>query len=390
MPRIMRQSESRFLSFAKHPSHNPWLDLLRSLAIILVLLRHGSHTPSSGLNDGYVANFFVNGWVGVDLFFVLSGYLIAGGLIRRGGETGALFPRRYFIDRILRIVPAYYAVLAFCLLGIFPGFTIYTDDLGQSVLAHLLFLQDYTGANINVVFWSLGVEEKFYILAPALILILLKCPGKYLCGLVILALLLISPILRGATFEGLDETLSYSDFFAMLRSPFHMSLEGFIVGIAVAILQSNGVRFSSTVALTGLICALAVLTIWLGSHEFMSDITRIDAWVQPTALSLLFGFMVMCAVSLFDQPLPAEPFFRVNARLSYALYLVHFPLVPLAIHFGQDWQGPGFWTVYLALSYAFALLAHFAVEKPFLRLKQKLNDRHHPSAPVRTVREVLP
>lgn len=374
----MQGSGGNFFSFAKQAGHNPWLDLLRSLAIILVLLRHGTGIQNNGLPDGVISNIFSNGWVGVDLFFILSGYLIASGLIRRFGSHEGLFPAGYFKDRILRIVPAYYAVLFLCLMGFFPGFGINSEYSGQSVLAHLLFLQDYTGSDINVVFWSLGVEEKFYLIAPLLVLLLISAKTAPARAAWAISLLLISPLCRGLTFETLGRPIDYHDFFYMMRSPFHMSFEGFIVGIMAAIAVSKGWRLSRTNALTGLCAAAAMLLLWLGSHDFYAAITRFDSWLQPTFLAALFGIMLLCAVSLSNQDLRFEPFFRVNARLSYALYLVHFPLIPLALFLGHERHPMVFWTSYLFLSYAVALLLHFGIEKPFLLLKQKLNAKAEP------------
>lgn len=371
----MQGSERKYLSFAKAAGHNPWLDLLRALAIVLVLLRHGSRAASTELPGGFVSNILANGWVGVDLFFVLSGYLIASGLIRRSESESALFPTGYFRDRILRIVPAFYAVLFLCTLGFFPGFQINSHDPGQSFAAHLIFLQDYTGSDINVVFWSLGVEEKFYILAPALVLLLLRARTAMGCMALGVSFLLISPILRGLTFETFDLPISYPDFFQALRSPFHMSTEGFAVGIMVAFVRSRGWAVARINALAGLSIAAAALVIFLGSHDFYADITRFDAWLQPMALALVFGFMLFCAGSLGDAELPFEPFFRVNARLSYALYLVHFPLIPLALSLSHNQHSAAFWSMYLLLTYAGALLLHFCVEKPFLVMKQKMNAR---------------
>ncbi|QUL36732.1 acyltransferase [Erythrobacter sp. JK5] len=377
----MQDSGGNYFSFAKQAYHNPWLDLLRSLAIFLVLLRHGAVIENTGPPEGALSNFFLNGWAGVDLFFVLSGYLIASGLIRRFGATRSLFPVGYFKDRILRIVPAYYAVLLLCLLGFFPGFRILSEDPGTSFVAHLLFLQDYTGSDINVVFWSLGVEEKFYIIAPVLVLLLLKA-GSWPTRLALAAgILLVSPLGRGLTFEAIDQPVAYFDFFHAMRSPFHMSLEGFVVGIVVAMFRANGRALSRTLALAGLCISAIVLVLWLGSHDFYADITRIDAWLQPTALALLFGVMLLCAASLAGEELKFEPFFRVNARLSYALYLVHFPLIPLAFALGKAQHPLIFWGWYLLVAYAAALVLHFGVEKPFLNLKQRLNARASPAPP---------
>ena len=386
----MQNSSARFLSFEKHAHHNPWLDLLRSLAIVFVLFRHGSGIENNGLSEGFLSNIFKNGWVGVDLFFVLSGYLIASGLIRRSGREDKLFPTSYFKDRILRIVPAYYAVLILCVIGFFPGYQIPSDAVAQSFLNHLLFLQDYTGSDINVVFWSLGAEEKFYIIAPVLVYFLFKPKSIFVCGALALTVLLISPLLRGLTFESVGTEIEYAEFFAAMRSPFHMSMEGFIVGIMVAIVQARGFAMRPSHAFTGLAISATGLFLWLGSHEFYAEMTRVDAWIQPTCLAVLFGFMVLCAVSLSSRPLTFEPFFRVNARLSYALYLIHFPLLPLAFVLGYDQHPLVFWASYVVLSYAAALALHFGVEKPFLRLKESLNDRGSVVAPVQRSGAVMP
>ena len=367
----MQSRENSYLSFASQANHNSWLDLLRSVAIFLVLFRHGSVAAENGATDGFIANIFRNGWVGVDLFFVLSGYLIAGGLIRRSESSDKLFPAGYFRDRILRIVPAYYAVLFLCILGLFPGYFVDEDNLVQSLIAHLLLLQDYTGANINVVFWSLGVEEKFYIAAPFIVFVLWKPTHIRLGAALAVLLLLASPISRALAFEGMGDAISYDEFFRTLRSPFHMSLDCFVVGILVAIARAKGMVPSQKHAVAGLAGSAAVLLAWLGSHEFLVEISRVDVWFQPSALAILFGLMVWCAASLPDRTPAFEPFFRVNARLSYSLYLIHYPLIPLALVLAHGQHIAAFWTVYVLLSYAGALLLHFSVEKPFLILKQR-------------------
>jgi peptidoglycan/LPS O-acetylase OafA/YrhL len=366
----MQNTRNRLFSFVQRSRHNPWLDLLRTAAIVLVLLRHGSRYEGNGLSDGFLANFFRNGWVGVDLFFVLSGYLIAGGLVRRSGRNEGMFPAGYFQGRILRIVPAYYVVLMLCVAGFFPGSP---QAPMENVIAHLLFLQDYTGSNINVAFWSLGVEEKFYLIAPVIVVLLAR--QTRMANLLAFAalLFLISPLSRGLTFAAIGDGIGYDAFFASLRSPFHMSFEGFVVGIMVAILRTRGFAVSAPVALAGLAASALVLVVWLSSHEFLGTITRVDAWLAPSLLALLFGAMVFCAACLSDRALRFEPFFRVNARLSYALYLVHLPLLPLAFALSEQQHFLVFWASYLILSYTLALIIHFGVERPFLVLKDSLN-----------------
>jgi len=374
----MQNGKSKLFSFPQLHRHNPWLDLLRTLAVCLVLLRHGTRTGASGITEGFLGNLFVNGWVGVDLFFVLSGYLIASGLIRRSGENSRLFPKDYFKDRILRIVPAYYAVLVLCAVGFFPGSN---PASAYSFFAHLLFLQDYTGSDINVVFWSLGVEEKFYLLAPVIVLMLWRQTRMTAFVACCAALLIISPLCRGIAFELSHKPMSYATFFDEMRSPFHMSLEGFVVGILVAILRSRGLALKRDQALAGLGVASLVLVGALGADQLLSAITRADAWLVPTLLALFFGWMVFCATCIAECKLRFEPFFRVNARLSYSLYLVHFPLLPLAMHLSEGQNSASFWSAYLALSYLAALVLHFGVEKPFLMLKDSFKRPLRPIEP---------
>lgn len=366
----VRSSPQSYFSFSSIAAHNAWLDALRALAIVLVLLRHGCRIEGAGFPAGsFFQNVFANGWIGVDLFFVLSGYLIAKSLLKRLSQGQPLFSWQYFEARILRIVPSYYAVLLLCVFGFFPFFEIATEGIQQSVIYHGLFLQDYLGANINVVFWSLGVEEKFYILVPLVIAALLRVKSaRWQCA-ACLVLLTLSPITRSVAYILHETTMEYSTFFAQLRSPFHMSLEGFVVGVVVALAQRRNWKMPVNAAKFTLLLSLAGMTLWIGSHELLASIDLFDASLQPLLLSLCFGLMLFCCVSLNESRLPWEPVARVIARLSYALYLVHFPLIPLAFVLANQCGMHWFWCLYLSASVLAAVALHFTVEKPFLRLK---------------------
>ncbi len=113
----------------------------------------------------------INGWVGVDLFFVLSGFLITHhicGRYRR--QDGRIDFRDYLWRRALRIVPAYYAVCWWRRSGWCPICRSNQKLMALRIGYHLLFLQDYLPSNILATFWSLGVEEKFYLLSPLLLM----------------------------------------------------------------------------------------------------------------------------------------------------------------------------------------------------------------------------
>ncbi len=187
--------------FPKSPVRIAWLDLLRSVAVLLVLFRHGERAIVQATTapppDSPLHHLSINGWVGVDLFLVLSGYLIGKNLLRNFSTTSTIGVKSYLRARILRIVPAYVFVLVVIVAGLVPEYSIPSEHLGRRVLYHLLFLQDYLPANINVVFWSLGVEEKFYLFAPLFLLCLARMQRPAPVAMLLAGLFLLSPIIKG-------------------------------------------------------------------------------------------------------------------------------------------------------------------------------------------------
>jgi peptidoglycan/LPS O-acetylase OafA/YrhL len=368
---------SGYFAFEKRPGDHAWLDLMRAIAIAVVLLRHGQRAiaqPSDGAPD-FLQAFLLNGWIGVDLFFVLSGYLISRHLLRHGVGTRHFDFTHYLTLRALRIVPAYFAVMALIAVSAFPFYAIDTRHLGFRMAYHAVFLQDYLPSNINVVFWSLGVEEKFYLIAPVLIWFAMTRASLGRRMLVVLAVFALSPIFRAATYFVHASPMSYETFFPILRSPFYACLEPLMIGVAIAVAQHAGAvgmsprKGSRVVAL-----ALIALTVFLASHELMREIGPFEAIAQPSVIAVLCGLLTLGAVMMGNAPAPCEPVVRMIARLSYSLYLVHYPLLPLCVAVARPGEFPlvSFWISYLAVSVAIACLLHFSVEKPFLVLKDKL------------------
>ena len=365
---------------------NPWLDLVRAIAILLVLLRHGERAfhAASDTPPGLLETLFINGWVGVDVFFVLSGYLIARHLVGAGIGSGQFKFGRYLAMRGLRIIPAYLAVLMLILVGAFPFYTVPEQGLATRVAYHLLFLQDYLPSDINVVFWSLGVEEKFYLLAPLLMLALLRCRTIWLQVMLLLALFTLPILSRTWGFLMLEGDIEYEAFFRLFRSPFHMTVEGLIVGVSIATAQQAGlVRVSRKAGLALLSLTVLGLFVWLASHDFMATIGTFDTVVQPSLIAIVAGLMTLGAVQLADTRMPLTRIVRAVSRLSYSLYLVHFPLIPLVMFLASSLGSWAFWSCYLSVSFLAALVLHVAVEKPFLTWKDRLSGRTRADRPAR-------
>ncbi len=376
------------------------LDGIRGLSILLVLARHAARAmhfdveyqptfPVGGW-DGIV--FFLNGWAGVDLFFILSGFLITFILLKRKREKALSF-KRYLLKRFLRIAPSYYFVLFMVALGLLPFYQRPVQDWWFRVAYHVAFLQDYLPANFVVAFWSLGVEEKFYLLMPFLMMALFRLSNPRQGLVLILSLICIPPMLRLWGFYQWQAQLNHTTYFFWLRSPFHMSVDSLLSGVLVAYLcnfkEELGWPARPNVQKGLYWSGLVGSTLLLGSTVLVKDLTPLSVAFTPNALAFCFSLFVMGAVLLRDPPMGSflkSKVLLIFCRLSYTLYLVHMCFM----HSTRDWlwtvltgQPPetfvfstGFFLLYLlvfgAVSMVAALLVHFLVEKPGLLLKDRL------------------
>lgn len=369
------------------------LDGLRALAIILVMLRHGLRPfwpdkaePFLAAGPFDLGALFLNGWMGVDLFFILSGFLISDHLLgcyfdpqRRHMDLKTYFKRRFF-----RIAPAYYVAMLLVLFGLFPFFPkepIENADL--SFLYHLAFLQDYFKPDINVVFWSLGVEIKFYLLAPLILTGVVALPklwqkSAFIAGLAGLAL-----VIRIVSAFHYTEVVEYFDYFHTFRRPFHMSFDGLLYGMLCAVLWRNEAaaafmrrpKVANALFFGGLFIILG-----LASRVPLvdTDVSFFDKTFLPAILSACFAAMALgllgdCAAARFFSLRVWLPV----ALVSYSLYLIHLPLLPTTLGITNvllplgDPVSPAHFFAFLPVygigTFLLAGLLYLFVEKPCIR-----------------------
>lgn len=346
----------------------PALDGLRGLAILLVVVYH---------NFGFI-NYFFFGWLGVDLFFVLSGFLITDILLKTIGREHYL--RNFYTRRMLRIFPLYYLTLIIFLL-VLPAFhppvplDYYTDHQFWlwTYLQNWLYIFKNAGQTETLHhLWSLAVEEQFYLLWP-LIILLLRKPGRLL---VFMSLLLVSVmVLRLWVWENKIADLAYFNLYTFSR------IDGICIGCMVALLQRVNrtllVRYTPVIVL--FFAGVNFIFFFINRHNEFPYL----AIAGYTTFAMLFGLLVnetvMGNTRLFNF-IFSSGFMKFFGRISYGLYIFHWPIYLLCFQRFTDYfsrSGIGInpqvtaATLSLLLAIGISVLSRQYFESIFLKWKSR-------------------
>lgn len=358
------------------PSRIFELDGFRAAAVLMVLFHHlfyGWPTPALASIPGVFRAFLSRGWLGVDLFFVLSGFLITGILLDTK-HTEHYF-RNFYTRRILRIVPLYLT----CILLMYLCYR----DKGAYFRLSLVYLANFAyffripKPHGPGVFWSLAIEEHFYLLWPLVVRFLSKA---WLLALIVL-LLVGTPILRGiCAHAGMDPELqiySYSFF----------RFDGLALGALLALwARSDFYSRSGAWKLAGLLIGSAALIMVVGlPYNITTAKTVAASSLHFTQAEFVFaGLMALALVyrgSRFTGFLRSRAA-RITADLSYCIYLIHLTLGDLyyrllhSLKFSDVARFGAFGSLGVRIvvvgtaSFALAALSKKFLEDPFLRLKR--------------------
>jgi peptidoglycan/LPS O-acetylase OafA/YrhL len=354
------------------------LDTLRAAAILLVLMSHYASFVARAPVFGVVGDI---GWAGVDLFFVLSGYLIGNQILAPAARGESLSLKAFFARRLLRTLPNYYAVLAVYLLlphSVIAGkaaapawrFLTFTQNFG------LAYGQTFTHS------WSLCIEEQFYLLLPLAVLALARrgrSPRLLWCALV-------GAIAAGMAARGMAWLQDGHNAFAadVYYSSF-CRFDELLPGVAVAMLKNfhpalfgRILKHGNALLAAGLAAAVAVL--YCVANE-----------APNTFLASAFGFSLVAGSFALLTCAALSPSSLLNrlrmpgasslALWSYAVYLVHKPvfmaLRPQLERLGIDAAAPLTILAVMAAGILGGWLLFRLVETPFMRLRA----RWYPAAP---------
>ena len=376
----------------------PGLDLMRGIAILWVMLFHFRFMIAMPYVLYWPSHY---GWMGVDLFFVLSGYLIGSQLMRPYLKGSAPSLAGFYFRRAFRILPAYLTVLAlyFAVPGFreAPGISPAWQFLTFTENFRINYAVDHAFSHV----WSLCVEEHFYLVLPLLILLLMRKPRFGKAATLIVAILAFGIFIRGYIYLHQLRPLLLAgneDFYLRYTEriyyPTHTRLDGLLAGVVLACIKTfrplwweKMMSRGHVLLISGVVCCGCAM--WLFRDRFVFSATL----VGYPLLSLGLGLLVSASMShqiitLSHRALPSPAgakirnglagVFAVAATLAYSTYLLHKEIAYFcSVHLGRYMQSGGWPALALTFvaSICAAILLYFAVERPFLRLRERLSSR---------------
>jgi len=351
-------------------TRNQNLDLLRTVAVTMVIIGHLPDAPRESFQlVRWVADWFRRyGSLGVDLFFVLSGFLVSGLLFREYLAKGRADVRRFLIRRGFKIYPAFYV---FAVLTVVLRIRMGDSLTLRQVLSELLFVQNY-GAHVWSHTWSLAVEEHFYLLLAALIAILCRWVPRGTLN----AIPAIFWCTTAAVVVARALTIAHAPYATTThRFPTHLQIDSLFTGVVLSYWYHTRAGFAGAIRRHAVTLAVAALVCLVVAQSMSNPIAGFVAGHLLTNAG--FGALVLIAVVL---PPSRDWFSRAGAQLgaqSYSIYLWHaavmaFGMVivprllgrPIGFYETAAWYVPG--------SFAIGLLMAKTIELPVLRLRDRL------------------
>lgn len=389
---------AKTLSLSKEnaePRHKPELDGVRGIAVLLVMLSHGGgwYILQKTLISKLFVYAMVPGWCGVELFFVLSGFLITGILLRT--KRAENYFSAFYVRRFLRIFPIYYAVVTAGLLIAHHNawWNSLLPPLERTRISYFFYAQNwpfawghsvYLKTNVFGHFWSLAVEEQFYLIWPLVIWLL---PEKWVLHFCIAGLAIALP-LRFYMVPHYAESL-----LAMFLTTSRM--DGLLVGAILAILLQRGQIPLRWIAVAFGVGAVLIGYIAIFHHHELTDTYYWMPTIGITGFSLLMGGLL----AMSQQPIRwlrrvlTAGWLRVTGKYSYGMYIYHIPIYLVLEHVLATKCGVRFpMPLPLALLYIVALIGITFViakisydffESPILALKAHFRPKFATTEPTK-------
>jgi peptidoglycan/LPS O-acetylase OafA/YrhL len=356
----------------------PGLDHLRALAILLVLLYHYCRLFP---HPRWTETWGSFGWIGVDLFFVLSGYLIASQLFREIQIKNTIQLKTFYLKRFFRIIPAYLTVLL-----IYFSIPAFKETEGLPPLWKFLsFTQniqlDLRSQRAFSHAWSLCIEEQFYLLFPIILFFLTFIKQRKIAFWGLLILFFTTLLLRFISWNYLVAPLAGTEGFGFnwakwIYYPTYNRLDSLLVGVflaGISVFLPRAKEFIDRYHLLFLGMGLFLITI---SYFMCEQQTTFTASVFGFSLvALSFGFITAAAIS------PACFLHQKESRitsaialLSYSMYLLHKGIIHLTHRYcmenALDPESTLVFWISMSITFAASLVLYFTIERSFINFRK--------------------
>lgn len=343
----------------------PALDGLRAIAAVLVVFFH------------YGGPDWLQGWAGVQLFFVLSGFLITTLMLREERSTGRISLSEFYLRRGFRILPVYFVVLLVTAVGSAVAGTFTSNGIGPALKYFLTFTNEFAGASPYGQSWSLGIEQKFYLVWPLVALALGTIVLKRRAGAAALGMLLALVVV--------NFTVSHSN----PGWPLHYF--SILTGVLLAIALHSARGFALLRPLTNPVVQLFVSFGFIGVHLAVKPIAGFLDGTNgiPGHVLVIPVYALATAVLLTSliAPGPATTFLSTRpmqfvGERSYSLYLVQTIAATIIAFFWPSLSGIGQSVVVTALGLVLAGVLYKTVEIPMINVGRRVITRQRAKAAV--------
>ncbi len=348
------------------------LDGMRAVAVLAVVLFHAALVVPS------FQHFFQNGFLGVDIFFVLSGFLITSIMLKEFDKTGDINFKNFYARRFLRLMPAYWLHLGVLFLFSYQLFTKAAADQLHSngnFLYAFLYLTNWhralNGSEVTGLLshtWSLAIEEQFYLIWAGLLFLMLKRLNRKAIVATTICIILGTAMLRAWQYRG-NESVD------LLYHSFSSRMDALLVGCLVGMLAawrmlpksiSKG-KWFDLVSLTALLLLVGIF-FNLGDSYRSAFLYLGGFTIFAVCVGVLIVWLVENSATAVHRLLETGPMVWLG-KTSYGIYLWHCA----AIAFVAIYPWPPFvkLSVAVALTLCVTAVSYYLIEGPFLRLKKR-------------------
>lgn len=341
------------------------LDFLRGLAVLLVLFRHLPGSDNSGVL------YFVRsiGWTGVDLFFVLSGFLISGLLFKEFERSGKLDVKRFWLRRGLKIWPSYFLTYGTAMLAT----VFWTGDLSILIsrIPNYVFVQNYMDPAIRWTHsWSIAIEEHFYFVLPLLLIVLARRKFESLPKI---ALAVCVAVLLQRVLLFLITDLKWPNFYY----PSHLRIDSLSFGVLISYLYHYKRELFVKVGRFWPLF-VSLMPILVLAYLFPLERSAFSYTLGFTVFYLMFGGLVVAArvYPNFGSSGP-QRLLAWMGIYSYTIYLAHSVVYELPgssslrLMVSSQFGRAGDRLLFLGSSILLGVVISHLVERPFLKLRAK-------------------